>query len=58
MSIELRVLFVPLAVTGYVKNITKVLKRCQILEWKEILLIRANNMVSVTIESYVKMLIT
>jgi hypothetical protein len=58
MSIELRVLFVPLAVTGYVKNITKVLKRCQILEWKEVLLIRANNMVSVTIESYVKMLIT
>jgi hypothetical protein len=58
MSIELRVLFVPLAVTGYVKNITKVLKRCQILDWKEVLLIRANNMVSVTIESYVKMLIT
>jgi hypothetical protein len=51
------VLFVPLAVTGYVKNITKVLKRCQILEWKEFLLIRANNMVvSVTNESYVKML--
>jgi hypothetical protein len=55
---RVEVLFVPLAVTGYVKNITKVLKRCQILEWKEVLLIRANNMVSVTNESYVKMFIT
>jgi hypothetical protein len=51
------VLFIPLAVAGYVRNITKVLERCQILEWKKDFSIRANYMVSVTNKSYVKMLI-
>ncbi len=48
-------LFIPLAVTGYVRNITKVLLK----SWKgKRFVIRANYMVSVTNESYVKMLIT
>ncbi len=57
---RVEVLFIPLAVTvtGYVRNITKVLQRCQILEWKKDLSIRANYMVSETNKSYVKMLIT
>jgi hypothetical protein len=55
---RVEVLFIPLAFTGYVRNLTKVLKRCQILEWKKDLSIRANYMVSVINESYVKMLIT
>ncbi len=39
-------LFIPLAVTGYVWNITKVLECCQILEWKKDVLNRDNYMVS------------
>jgi hypothetical protein len=43
---RVEVLFIPLAVTGYVWNITKVLERCQILESKKDELNRANYMVS------------
>jgi hypothetical protein len=32
------VLYISLEVTGPVKNVTKVLKHCQILEWKKDLL--------------------
>jgi hypothetical protein len=46
---------IPFAVTCYVSNITKVLECCQILEWKNDLSIRANYMVLVTNESYIKM---
>jgi hypothetical protein len=52
------VLLFPLAVKGYVRNITGVLASCQILEWKKDLSRSANYMFSVTYESYVKMLIT
>jgi hypothetical protein len=52
---RVEVLLFPLAVKGYVRNITRVLTSCQILEWKRIC---ANYMFSVSYESYVKMLIT
>jgi hypothetical protein len=54
---KVEVLFIPLALT-YITYITKVLKRCPILDWKNDLLNRDNYMVSVTNESYVRMLIT
>jgi hypothetical protein len=55
---ECRVKVLPLAIKCYVWNITKVLERCQILEWNLDLINRANYMVSVTNESYIKMLLT
>jgi hypothetical protein len=55
---RVKVLFIPLAIKCYVWNITKVLERCQILEWNLDLINRATYMVSVTNESYIKMLRT